>query len=455
MLPGDPILLVAIGNQRIDAGIWRDDTWVEDSFVHLGVAPSSDINELIEALSRLLSFYKAWQVIAKFKHGLRVRVLLSDAWYGCAFVPWNPRALTGKLLLAHAKQTFAGVGIEVDGSDLIRFADSAYRQPSWAVCYSSRLLGALSDFAKGLRAHLESVVPLGVVAGKATAKSHADAKMLAILDDGEISLWTLLGRASVLLSSSSGMAPPSHPVESTLDLLCRRVKLRDPRLSEVKTVHVLDVTGNNHKSFTSSHYLAVGLSSASSLTNVPVSLQLAQLTQNSVFDVDACQRYPRLNIRALVLLSIVFAFAGTIFFLAARAVSSEANVRHQLAVRSTSIAAKPPVQWSKSDLQRIGAVNSAITELNLPVASLLRAIQPPQDIRVGLLGVQFEPARSMDGVQTLKVFAEARTGEEMARYTAYLASRKPLVDAYLISHEVAETVPLKPYRFSVEAKWRE
>lgn len=455
MLPGDALLLVAIGNQRIDAGIWRDDAWVEDSFVHLGVAPSGDVNELIESLSRLLNFYKAWQVISKFKHGLRIRVLLADAWYGCAFVPWNPRALSGNTLLAHAKQTFSGVGIEVESTDLIRFSDSAYRQPSWAVLYPSRTLGALIDFAKGLRAHLESIVPLGVVAGKATAKTHPDAKVLAILDDGEISLWTLLGRASVLLSSSTGMAPPSHPVESTLDLLCRRVKLRDPRLSEVKTIHVLDVTGNNQKSFTSSQYLPVRLSSASSLTSVPVSLQLAQLTHNSVFDVDARQRYPRLNIRALLLLCVLFAFAGTIFFLAARAVSSEADVRHQLAVRSVSLAAKPPVQWSKSDQQRIGAINAAITELNLPVASLLRAIQPPQDIRVALLGIQFEPARSVDGIQTLKISAESRTGEEMARYTAFLSSRKPLMDAYLISHEVAETVPLKPYRFSVEAKWRE
>ena len=89
-----------------------------------------------------------------------------------------------------------------------------------------------------------------------------------------------------------------------------------------------------------------------------------------------------------------------------------------------------PAKWTAEELARIRAVNAAIREINLPIAPVLRALQPPRDIRVALLGIVVEPAnasgRSAEGANAaLKLNAESASGAEMARYVGYLAERAP------------------------------
>jgi len=113
-----------------------------------------------------------------------------------------------------------------------------------------------------------------------------------------------------------------------------------------------------------------------------------------------------------------------------------------------------------------------VSELNIPVPRVLRALQPPRDIRVGLLGLELvagrergaEPAGAVDvriSRPTLKVHAEALTSTDMTRYVAFLSDRKLLNHAYLVRHEVPESAagqsgsPRATYRFTVEVVWKD
>ena len=102
-------------------------------------------------------------------------------------------------------------------------------------------------------------------------------------------------------------------------------------------------------------------------------------------------------------------------------------------------------------------MSTAIRELNLPISAILHALQPPQDIRVAVLGLETTNASSGAAGQptSVKIMAEARTGADMARYVAFVAERKPFIAAYLTQHEINTSVPEQPYRFTVEALWNE
>jgi len=449
---GSILGLLVISSQRIDAGLWNGKTWVDGAFQTLPLENAGDLAALDRGLSDLGQRLAgtAWQ---GGKQTLRLRVLLADAWFASTTVPWNPRAAQGGRLLSHVRQCFSGLGVELQHDDCLRTVDAPYRQPRWAVAYPAPVMQRLSAFAAALGARFESTAPLGLALIHAFAKHGNASSVFALIDGSEISLWTSFEGCPALLSSTIGVSAPTHHVDSTLDLLWRRVRLRDPRLGVVEQVQVFDLTGAPVPDLPAEGFSPLRFADAD--TSTPVSLQLAAMAANFVFDVDAIQRSRRTSLRVLLALALLIGFVATVFFFAGRAMTEEANAKRELATRLTAAAPKPPPVWSKEERQKIQAVNVAVRQLNLPVAPLLRAIQPPKDIRVAILGVEFSPARGEGEMPTIKIAAEARTGEEMARYTSFLATRRPLIDAYLINHEVAENVPLKPYRFTVEAKWRD
>jgi hypothetical protein len=59
------------------------------------------------------------------------------------------------------------------------------------------------------------------------------------------------------------------------------------------------------------------------------------------------------------------------------------------------------------------------------------------------------------GSSSVKISAQARSGADMARYVAYVAQRRPFGSAYLVRHEIATEAPDRPYRFTVEAQWKD
>lgn len=455
MWPGDPFWLVVIGASRVDAGLWRRRGWQDGSVCRAAISEPGDLAALGQALESLAGHCKALgEASAKTARGgrCRVRILLADAWIDGTTLPWNPRALSGGALAAHARNTLIAAGVEMADDDVVRIGDAPYRQPRWAIAYPAPLLQALGEFAGALDAVLESVAPLGIAAVHALGKLPSGCALLALADENELSLWHCPNGAPRLLAAS----PSGERPENALDLLWRRARLRDPRLEHIDKVAILDLAGKGvERAWETPRHVPVDLPGMAAAEATGPLLQIAAQCCDRVFELDARQRYPRLNIRMIAAASLWLGIAATVLFQAVRTTGAEADAKHKLEARTAAAAPKPAPTWSKGDVQRIQAVNVAIRELNLPVSALLQAVQPPKDIRVALLGVEFAPGRGNDDTPLLKLTAESRTGEEMARYAGFLAGRRPLVDAYLVSHEVAETDPLKPYRFSVEAKWRE
>jgi hypothetical protein len=121
---------------------------------------------------------------------------------------------------------------------------------------------------------------------------------------------------------------------------------------------------------------------------------------------------------------------------------------------STTAAPSLPRSLNKSQQEQVLAANIAIRQLNLPAAQLLRALAPPKDIRVALLGIDLSDSANESAAAKFKLNAETRSGEEMTRYIAFLADRKPFVQAYLVRHEVMQNMPERPWRFTLELTWQ-
>ena len=127
----------------------------------------------------------------------------------------------------------------------------------------------------------------------------------------------------------------------------------------------------------------------------------------------------------------------------------------QNAMTSAVQPVRAPTIWSREELARVQAVNMAIHELNLPISSILRALEPPPGIRVAVLSMETTGSSSTAHASSIKIVAEARTGEDMTRYIAFVAESKPFTGAYLTRHEIDQASVEQPYRFTVEASWGE
>lgn len=128
--------------------------------------------------------------------------------------------------------------------------------------------------------------------------------------------------------------------------------------------------------------------------------------------------------------------------------------------RSVAAPVRSAVQQRELEAQA-KVIGDAVRQLNLPIGDLIKALQPPKDIRVALLALDVGgKASGGDGVGAksdgiLKITAEARTAQEMTTYVAFLDDQALFRSIYLIKHEINATSPEKPYRFLLEAQWRE
>lgn len=125
-----------------------------------------------------------------------------------------------------------------------------------------------------------------------------------------------------------------------------------------------------------------------------------------------------------------------------------------------TIAAEPP---GKAELAELRVVNAAVGRINLALLPLLRALQPPPDIHVTLLGLDLASATARVGetdslagpaAAPVKLDVEARAALDMTRYLAYLGSRPGLGGVQLMRHELDTAAPASGYRFHVEMTWQ-
>lgn len=128
--------------------------------------------------------------------------------------------------------------------------------------------------------------------------------------------------------------------------------------------------------------------------------------------------------------------------------------------RAVAIPVRSAARQRKLEMQA-KAIGEAVRQLNLPITDLIKTLQPPKDIRVALLGLDVGGkgvGSESDGVNAagvLKIAAEARTPQEMTTYVAFLGDQPLFRSVYLVKHEIHAASPERPYRFLLEAQWRE
>ncbi|MET3133421.1 hypothetical protein AAKU55_003711 [Oxalobacteraceae bacterium GrIS 1.11] len=116
-----------------------------------------------------------------------------------------------------------------------------------------------------------------------------------------------------------------------------------------------------------------------------------------------------------------------------------------------------PERQREHDAQR-GLVAAAVRQLNLPITRLIKTVQAPRDVRVALLGLDLNGQGEADGARAagaLKIAAEAETAQDMINYLAFLNQQSLFKSVYLVQHEMNMTAPDHPYRFQLEAQWRQ
>lgn len=477
-----PVLYLYIGAQRLQAA-WsaRRGAELRMLFDAAYRQPAADeppasvdalpaaVPEAIEALAR------SCQAEAALQRGAELRMLVSDQWVPSASVPWNAAQYRAAAAVAAARSELREAGHEVALADLLRLDDAPLRQPRLAVCYPASLLEHVNRLAAGLKTRPHSITTLSALAWRGNdapgqRPAHSE-RVLAILEPGDASARQVIlvrgQRASACidevvirpLHTDGAARPAARELAASVAAIVQRLgwnAVPSPSSPEVATLFsVTDLAPNDP------------LGGASGPMAWWVSPQ-GRRDLAAAHALDAVARAARPSAVKLLVLACVL---GSIGFSGVALWRNEARLQEALetataARRAAVVPVAPPP--SAEQAKRIAAVNAVVSELNIPLPRLLRALQPPKDIRVGLLGLELVAGRERGAGPgdarvlrpTLKVHAEAPASTDMTRYVAFLSDRKPLNHAYLVRHEVPDNAAQpgnarSTFRFTVEVAWKD
>eukprot|EP01034_Spumella_vulgaris_P003792 gene3792-4852_t len=99
--------------------------------------------------------------------------------------------------------------------------------------------------------------------------------------------------------------------------------------------------------------------------------------------------------------------------------------------------------------QQVRAWNQVIGRLNTPWPAIFDALEQSTPASVALLGIDPRP-----GEGSIRIQAEARTLDELLKYTAQLPATPPFGEVLLVKHETHERDPQRPVRLTVEVRPR-
>ena len=120
--------------------------------------------------------------------------------------------------------------------------------------------------------------------------------------------------------------------------------------------------------------------------------------------------------------------------------------RDLLAMRAPSAA---PARFEVAPA-RIVEINRAIRNLNLPWDKLFESLEAAMPETVVLLALEPDAEK-----QVLKIGAEAKDSAAMFAFIEALGARAAFGAVLLVKHEINEQDATRPYRFQVEAHWKE
>ncbi|WP_418119357.1 hypothetical protein [Variovorax sp. 350MFTsu5.1] len=493
-----PILYLYIGAQRLQAA-WSlrrgaelrmlSDAAYEQPVTGDASPPPVPIDAWPEAVSQAMeALGRVCQAEPALRRGAELRVLVSDQWVPSTPVAWNAAQYRPDTGVVAARSELREAGYEVLAGDLLLLDDAPLRQPRLAVCYPAALLEHLDRLAAALKTRPSSITTLSALAWRGNdapgqTPTHSE-RLLAILEPivrepGEALIrqvilvrgqWTSACIDEVLIRplhaalQADGTGPPTtRGLAMSIAAIVQRLgwhAVPSPTSPEASTLFsVIDLAPNDPLS---------GVSG-------PIAWWVMPQGRRDLVRVHALDAVARAAGPSLVKLLALACVLGGIGLSGMALWRNEARLQEALDAASAArraavvLEAPPP---SGEQAKRIAAVNAVVSELNIPLPRLLRALQPPRDIRVGLLGLELvagrergaEAAAASDtrvSRPTLKVHAEAPTSTDMTRYVAFLSDRKPLNHAYLVKHEMPDSAasqsggPRATYRFTVEVTWKD
>ena len=449
-----PVAYVVVGATAIEvataSGSGRSARWLEGSYRRI---------ELVAAVGLPAAIALVGPPVAPTCRG--IRVVVADSWLAVGGVPWSAGLKRRAGAEASGRLHLLAEGFNIDGGDTVRVDDGSFAEPQLAVAYPQELLAALAALADRWGVPLLSVAPLSTAAWVAMRSAGArPGRVVALIADGIVLMGRALGSSGRRLSEvqvRAGMADAA--VVPELQQLWRRSRLRDAQLGSMTSVATFDLTTNRVAGgmlpppFVAEQPLAGRAEGAPS-----VLLQFAAGIGGHRF-VDAMPARAEHGGWRWGMAIAGIAVALLLGLRADRAHDRRENLAARIAMQAaaTPVARTRREPWSREEIARAQAVNVAVRELNLPIAALLEALQPPRDIRVAVLSVETSESPSGASVRLggVRIVAEARGSADMARYAAYMADSKPFVSAYVVRHEIDDAAAERPYRFTLEASWSE
>lgn len=449
LTPAGDTLLLVIGAQRIEwavhdsaSGEWRAGA------AGAGALGSGDATatDAIDTLAGALGRIEAAPPLAA------MRVLVADNWLASATLPWSSQVERGVGLDGSARVRLAAAGAEADSAATVRIDPAPFGAPRMVQAYPAALLALLHRNAARLGAPLVSVLPLSVACWD-YARRHAPRAPAALAVQGA-GLMMLARRADGAARHMADLlvrhAPQPGPAREPLQQLWQRQCLRDPQLAALDQVVLVELEADGAAPL--APFVAPSWDSGDGAPSRALLLAAAAPAHR----LDALAQRTRLTPPRLAALALLALTTVAALLSAAQATRHAAALRARVEAAPAQVpVAVPAPAWSRAELARVQAVNVAIRELNLPFPAILRALAPPPDLRVAVLSVTTAASQSAAQPSHVKLVAEARSAAEMARYVAFLAERKPFTGAYLTEHEIDETSPERPYRFTVEAAWKD
>lgn len=453
-------LNIVIGAKTLECGVMHDRggdrQWLAESLLDFALTDTEDLSSLLHLLCATLQRLQHMSILPAIDN---VRVVVADNWLALVGVPWSPSLKSAEDAEAYARNHLQEGGFSPQPDDLLRLDDAPFGAPRLVVSYPSSLVSACQDVADHLQARLVSLLPLSLAAWFVARRSRQKRnKVLAVLDD------------ALLIVARSNNTTDSNPSEVTVRLrpakpgmadqelldIWQRLSLREPQLAALKMVPLLDLrrsAGAQHpaaKPFEALDFPGDGgikeaspcLYLAAGLSTFPVVLDAI-----SPGGASSWQRWFAFGATALLA-------AGACFELLQSNAAFNSALTQLNVATSAALPPPSPTAWSRDEIAQVQAVNIAVRELNMPIAPLLRALEPPQDISVAVLNVEMGGA-ALAQASSVKIVAEAKSSADMPRYVAFVAERKPFTGAYLTRHEIDENNPESRYRFTVEALWSE
>jgi hypothetical protein len=460
-VPKDSVstLHVVIKSASMECGLSVVETggqirWCPESLLS---APLTNLDGVHEVCQQWVEVFRRLQGQGLLPPVMQIRVLVADGCLALLGVPWSHSLKGAASALMQVRQKMFEAGFTLAEDDVLRLDDAPFGVPRLAIAYPAVLLAACYGMAEQLQARLESLLPFSVAGWQALPSlGIRNVRALLILDEGQVSVARTCTAQTARLGEVS-LRPVGHQATATgLTQVWQRLSLREPWLANLTAVPVLDLrSGGTSTACVPQTFVLLPLPEQEGAAGaLSPALRLAgRLPSIGGGALDAVFSQARSGIWSrLALLGMAFLAASTCFEAiqahmdvdaAQNALNATVKVRH---------VSMPAPAWSREELAQINVVNGAIRTLNMPIHELLRALEPPKNMHVAVLSLEVSSAQ-VQNISSVKIIAEAKTSIDMPHYVAYLAEHKPFEAAYLVRHEMDDSNPEKPYRFTVEALW--